>query len=341
MSHTRILIVEDDATDRLLERRALLAEFPDAEIVEVADRDGLTSAVGATPFTAAITDYRLRFSDGLEVLARLQRAMPDVPVVMFTNTGSEEVAAAALRAGASDYIIKAHGQYTRMAHAVRRAVAHANVKAREREAAAREHEARRAAEEANRVKDQFLATVSHELRTPLNAIAGWVQILKSKGDDREALGRGLDSLERNTVLLQRIVEDLLDVSRIVSGQLTLRVRPTDVCEVVRNVIAAVHPAAAAKQLHITVDCPEPLAPASADPDRVHQIVWNLLSNGVKFTPRDGRINIALLMKAGQVELVVRDTGRGIDPVFLPRVFDRFSQQDGPTRTHAGMGLGLE
>jgi signal transduction histidine kinase len=162
---------------------------------------------------------------------------------MFTNTGSEEVAAAGLRGGLADYIVKGAGHYTRLAHAVRRAIDHAAAKRRERELLAREQEARRIAEEANRVKDDFLATVSHELRTPLNAIGGWLQIIRARPDDASAVRRGIDVMERNARVLLRLVEDLLDMSRIIAGKMTLSVTPTDVCDIVDTVVVTLQPAA--------------------------------------------------------------------------------------------------
>jgi signal transduction histidine kinase len=337
----RILVVDDNAADRMLIRRALVAQFESPDVIDAADQHALDEALASGPFDAVITDYRLRWNDGLRVLAVVHAGMPDVPVIMFTNTGNEEVAAAGLRGGLADYIVKAAGHYTRLAHAVRRAMEHADAKQREGELLAREQEARRSAEEANRLKDEFLATVSHELRTPLNAIAGWLQILKAKPGDAVVARRGIDVMERNARLLLRIVEDLLDMSRIIAGKLTVTVNPTDVCEVIETVVVALQPACAARRIEVITTCREPVPPVMADRDRLQQIVWNLLSNAVKFTPELGRVDIVVESAAPVVRLTVRDTGKGITPEFLPHVFDRFTQQEsGSTRPHAGMGLGL-
>ena len=339
--HARILVVDDNSTDRVLVRRALVAEFGAPDVTDVGDQHGLDHALAGGLFDAVVTDYRLRWNDGLQVLALIHARTPEVPVIMFTSIGNEEVAAAGLRGGLADYIVKAAGHYTRLAHAVRRAMEHAEAKRRERELLAREQEARRAAEEANRLKDEFLATVSHELRTPLNAIAGWLQILKAKPRDAVVARRGIDVMERNARLLLRIVEDLLDMSRIIAGKLTVTVSPTDVCEVIETVVVALQPGCAAKRIEMTTTCREPVAPVMADRDRLQQIVWNLLSNAVKFTPELGRVDITVENVAPMVRLTVRDTGKGISPEFLPHVFDRFTQQEGgSTRPHAGMGLGL-
>ena len=337
---TRVLVIDDRAQDRFLARRALTAEFPDLDVIEVRDQDELDEALARADADVIVTDYQLRWTDGLQVLAAVREKDLDVPVVMFTHTGSEEVAAAGLRAGLADYIIKSPMHYRRLGHAVRIALQNAAAARNERIARARERDALRTAEEALRLKDEFLATLSHELRTPLNAISGWLQIVRSQPDP-DRLERGLVAIERNTAVLTRLIADLVDVSRVVTGTLTLNVRPTDVRQVVDAALDSVRPAVLAKRLEVQIVDRSAGEPAAADPDRLQQIVWNLLSNAVKFTPAGGRITIALERADSMIELVVADTGRGIRPEFLSRVFDRFSQQDaGMTREHGGMGLGL-
>jgi PAS domain S-box-containing protein len=211
---------------------------------------------------------------------------------------------------------------------------------RERDARERETAALRTAEEALRLKDEFLATLSHELRTPLTAIAGWLQILELNRDHGR-LERGLDAIHRNTTLLTRLIGDLVDVSRIVTGTLTLQVQPTDVARVVEAAVDSVRQEVQIKQLQLSLAAAPDLEPIAADPDRLQQVVRNLLTNAVKFTPPGGRISIAARRQGSMIELSVSDTGTGIRPEFLPHVFDRFSQQDGgKTRQHGGMGLGL-
>jgi PAS domain S-box-containing protein len=211
---------------------------------------------------------------------------------------------------------------------------------RERDARERETAALRTAEEALRLKDEFLATLSHELRTPLTAISGWLQILE-RNRDAVRLDRGLDAIQRNSTLLARLIGDLVDVSRIVTGTLTLRVQPTDVDRVVDAAIDSVRNEIHIKQLQVAVAAAPDLEPIAADPDRLQQVVRNLLSNAIKFTPAGGRIAIGARREGTMVELTVADTGSGIRAEFLPHVFDRFSQQDGgKTRQHGGMGLGL-
>ena len=211
---------------------------------------------------------------------------------------------------------------------------------RERDARERETAALRTAEEALRLKDEFLATLSHELRTPLTAISGWLQILEVNRDQGR-LERALDAIQRNTTLLTRLIGDLVDVSRIVTGTLTLQVQPTDVARVVDAALDSVRQEVQAKALQVTIAVAPELEPIAADPDRLQQVVRNLLSNAVKFTSPGGRISIAAQRKGAMMELSVADTGSGIRPEFLPHVFDRFSQQDGgKARQHGGMGLGL-
>ncbi|HKI02399.1 MAG TPA: ATP-binding protein [Thermoanaerobaculia bacterium] len=202
-------------------------------------------------------------------------------------------------------------------------------------------EAREEAEAANRSKDEFLATVSHELRTPLNAILGWGQLLLSDGNDPEKGRRGLETIVRNARLQGQLIDDLLDVSRIISGQMRLDVRPLELVPVIDAAIEAVRPAAEARQIRLRRVL-DPLAgPVAGDPARLQQVVWNLLSNAVKFTPKGGRMEVRLERVNSHVEIIVADNGAGISPDFLPQVFERFRQRDASTtRRHSGLGLGL-
>ena len=337
---TRLLVIDDRPQDRFLAKRALAAEFPDLILTEAGDRTDLEAALESCAYDAIVTDYQLRWSDGLQILEEIRRNGLDTPVVMFTHTGSEEVAAAGLRAGLADYIIKTPTHYSRLAHAVRIAIQNATTARNERDARTREQEALRTAEEAIRLKDEFLATLSHELRTPLNAISGWLQVIKSQPVP-DSMSRGLAAIERNTGLLARLISDLVDVSRIVSGTLTLQLQPADVRKVIEAVVDSVRPVVQTKRLSVRIDTPPGLEPVAVDPDRFQQMIWNLLSNAVKFTPPEGRISIKAEQVDAMVELSVRDSGPGIRAEFLPRVFDRFSQQDaGLARQHGGLGLGL-
>ena len=198
------------------------------------------------------------------------------------------------------------------------------------------------AELANRLKDEFLATLSHELRTPLNAVLGWAHMLRSGNLRPDVTERALASLERNAMAQAQLVEDLLDVSRIISGKLQMRSDAVDLAVVVKEAVETVRPAAVSKRvtLRTTTDSRRRLL-VTGDADRLRQIVWNLLSNAVKFTPSGGRVHVALARNGSEASIAVKDSGQGIDPEFLPFVFERFRQADGTaTRRHGGLGLGL-
>jgi PAS domain S-box-containing protein len=215
---------------------------------------------------------------------------------------------------------------------------------REQELRAEAETAQARAEAASRAKDEFLATVSHELRNPLNAILGWSRVLLEEGDEevpRERIRKGLEVIARNAKAQVQLVEDILEVSRIVSGKLRLTTGPTDVRTVVEASLDTVRSAAQAKGVVLEMRIEQDIGTIVADEDRMQQILWNLLSNAVKFTPRGGSVTLDAQREADAVVLAVRDTGEGIDPAFLPFVFDRFRQADGSTtRLHGGLGLGL-
>jgi signal transduction histidine kinase/ActR/RegA family two-component response regulator len=194
--------------------------------------------------------------------------------------------------------------------------------------------------DANRLKDEFLATLSHELRTPLNAVLGWTRVLRATSVSPATQARALESIERNARAQARLIEDLLEVSRIVTGKLRLQVRPTDLAAIVDSAVEVVQPAAAAKRITLVSEVAVRPAMTSGDPDRLQQVVWNLLSNAVKFTPAGGEIVVGLRREQGFV-LTVTDNGIGLDPSFVPHVFEPFRQADGSaSREHGGLGLGL-
>jgi PAS domain S-box-containing protein len=199
----------------------------------------------------------------------------------------------------------------------------------------------REAQEASRVKDEFLATLSHELRTPLNAMLGWAHLLRSGRLDPETSRRAVETIERSTRLQARLIEDLLDVSRIVTGKLRLESAPVDLPAVITAAVEVIRPAADAKSIRIDTDLDPQIGPVVGDAGRLQQVVWNLLSNAVKFTPRGGLVEVILERAGSEADISVRDTGRGIPPEFLPQVFERFRQVDSSTtRAYGGLGLGL-
>jgi PAS domain S-box-containing protein len=204
----------------------------------------------------------------------------------------------------------------------------------------REQAARAEAESANRAKDEFLATVSHELRTPLNSILGWAHILRRGQIEAEAAERALETIERNAKAQAQLVEDILDVSRIVTGKLRLELRPVEVAPIIEAAVESVRPAADAKAIRIEIKSAGS-AVVSGDSDRLRQVVWNLLSNAVKFTPEGGHILVSMSRSVSHAEVEVADTGQGMSRDFLPYVFERFRQADSSTtRKHGGLGLGL-
>ncbi|MCA1577946.1 MAG: response regulator [Acidobacteria bacterium] len=205
----------------------------------------------------------------------------------------------------------------------------------------RAERARNDAEAANRIKDEFLATLSHELRTPLTSLLGWSSVLREAKHDERVLTQGLEAIDRNARVQAQLIDDLLDVSRIVSGKLNLDVRPLDICAITRAAINVVQPAAQAKGITLDYWAQPGLGAISADSARLQQIIWNLLSNAVKFTPHGGKISVRVERDGPNAKVTVSDTGQGIEREFLPRVFDRFRQADSSTtRSFGGLGLGL-
>ena len=195
--------------------------------------------------------------------------------------------------------------------------------------------------EANRLKDEFLATLSHELRTPLNAILGWTKLLRSNAVPPGSQDRALEKVERNAAAQARLVDDLLEISRITTGKLRLDVRPFDLVSLANIAVDSIRPTAEARGVTIERRFDAAALPTGGDPDRLQQVIWNLLSNAVKFTPAGGIVTIALRRRADLDEITVSDTGIGIEPSFLPNVFETFRQADASsTRAHGGLGLGL-
>jgi PAS domain S-box-containing protein len=201
--------------------------------------------------------------------------------------------------------------------------------------------ARGLAEEAVRVKDEFIATLSHEMRTPLNAVIGWTQILRSGSLKPERMARALEVIERNSMAQIRLIDDMLDTARVMSGKLRLESQPVDLARIAFAAVDVVSPTAAAKDVTIQSNLQSPVMPMMGDPDRLQQIVWNLLANAIKFTPAGGSVTIGIEQRGALLTLTVADSGEGISPEFLPHLFERFQQADRLAhRRHAGLGLGL-
>ncbi len=206
---------------------------------------------------------------------------------------------------------------------------------------ARERKARQEAEAASQAKDEFLAVVSHELRTPLNTLRLWAGVLRNGPRDAQTIARAVDTIDRSAILQARLIEDLLDVSRIVSGRFRLAIERVDPAAIIEAAIETVRAAAGNRTITLTAALDPAAGPVLGDATRLQQVVWNLLSNAVRFTPAGGRVTVVLRRAGAEAEVTVTDTGRGMAPALLPRVFDRFRQgESGTMRSHGGLGLGL-
>jgi CheY-like chemotaxis protein len=206
---------------------------------------------------------------------------------------------------------------------------------------ARERKARQEAEAASQAKDEFLAVVSHELRTPLNTVRLWAGVLRDGPRDAQTIARAVDTIDRSAILQARLIEDLLDVSRIVSGRFRLAIERMDLAAIIGPAVETVRAAAENRAITVTTALDPATGPVLGDATRLQQVVWNLLSNAVRFTPAGGRVTVGLRRVGPEAELTVADTGRGMAPGLLPRVFDRFRQgESGTMRSHGGLGLGL-
>jgi signal transduction histidine kinase len=247
-------------------------------------------------------------------------------------------------AGADDYLVKpfsARELLARVESHIKLQRERQNSEEKLKQLMLLEQKARASAEVANRVKDEFLAMLSHELRTPLNAIVGWTHLLKSgtlRDSDR---ARGIDVIDRNASAQRAIIDELLDVSRIITGKLKLDATPIDPVGVLEAAVDAIRPAALAKEIRINVSVERNYGLVVGEAVRLQQVIWNLLSNSVKFTPKNGRIDVELKVLGRHFAITVSDTGEGIPPDFLPYIFDRFRQADSTSRRkHGGLGVGL-
>jgi signal transduction histidine kinase len=336
-----ILLVDDDEVDRLAIRRALRACGMDIRVDEASDAAEALNTVSKGAPDCILLDYRLPGHDGIDILRSLRERSPDAPVVILTGHGDERTAVELMKAGASDYIAKSELTPERLLQSVRSAMKRQWLEKERERLLVRERDARQEAESANRAKDQFLAILSHELRTPLNAIMGWVRILRTKEIDSETAARGMEVIERNVRVQAKLIEDLLDVSRIISDKLHLDIRPVEPASVCTNALETVRLAAQAKDIRIEEVLDASAGPILGDPDRLQQVVTNLLTNAIKFTPAGGNVRLQLRGVDSGVEIEVTDSGCGISAEFLPRVFEAFAQaRDVAKGANGGLGLGL-
>ncbi len=309
-------------------------------------------------YDLVLTDLHMDGGDGISVLAEIQQRAPLTISIVLTGFASVETAIAALRSGAYDYLVKPCNVED-LKHTVRRGVEHRRLMLREREARARLEDLNRELQqrveertielvrrneelaEANRAKDVFLATLSHELRTPLTPVLGWINLLKTGTLDEASVAQALDTIERNARLQARLVDDLLDISRIVAGKLHFEREPVDLNAVVESAVNTMRGQASLRGVELDAALASAPVVVQGSPVRLEQIVLNLLSNAIKFTEAGGRVEVRVGQSSGEASVMVEDTGLGIAPEFLPHVFDRFRQADGSTtRQHGGLGLGL-
>jgi len=341
----RFVILEDDDLDaQLVQEHVRDAGFT-VSWARVRNESEFRAALLERNADLIISDFLLPGYGGLGALELAHALAPGIPFLFVSGAIGEERATETLRRGATDYVLKDRMQ--RLALAIERALELASERRRRERAEAErdrllasERHARELAETANRLKDDFLATASHELRTPLNAILGWAKLLRSGESNPDLLSRGLATIERNAIVQARLIEDILDISRIVTGKVQLRPAPTSVSAFVHAAVDALRPAATAKQIELSLDA-ERAGEIEGDAERLQQVVWNLVSNAVKFTPSGGQVKISAQRTPQRLTLSVRDSGQGLDPSAVSRVFERFWQADSSsTRRHGGLGLGL-
>ncbi|HET8674989.1 MAG TPA: response regulator [Blastocatellia bacterium] len=352
----RLLVVDDEESVALTVSEVLRLEGYEVEMV-LSGEEAIARLQGLQ-YDLVLTDLHMEGGDGISVLAEVRRTTPLTIAIVLTGFASLESAIAAMRQGAYDYLIKPC-IIDDLKHTIQRGLEHRRLMMAEQEARSnleqlnRELEHRvdertselqqvnEELERANHAKDVFFATLSHELRTPLTPILGWAKLMRSAKADAPLIAQGLDAIERNARLQTRLIDDLLDVSRIVSGKLHIDKEPTDLRAIVEAAIDTVREKAKTGGVELAVDLPAAPLIVQGSPVRLQQIIWNFLSNAVKFTDKGGRVNIELGRRGGDAYIVVTDSGVGIESDFLPLVFRPFSQADGSlTRQQGGLGLGL-
>jgi len=356
LKEARLLVVDDEESLRIT--TAAIFEKEGYIVDTASSGDEAVDLLTKADYDLVLTDLHMEGGDGLSVLSQIRRNAPLTISVVLTGFASVESAIAALQEGAYDYLIKPC-DIESMKHTIRRGVEHRRLMLAEQKARTdleqlnldleqriedRTAELKRLnAElaEANRAKDVFLATLSHELRTPLTPVVGWIKLLRSGTLDDKSVSQALDAIERNAWLQSRLIDDLLDTSRIATGKLHFEPKATDLNVAVKAAIDTVRTSAASRNIELIISLwPDNLI-VLGEPVRLQQIAWNIVSNAIKFTDPGGKVNVTTRANGSQAYLEVVDTGVGIEPDFLPHVFDRFRQADGSTsRRHGGLGLGL-
>jgi signal transduction histidine kinase len=352
----RVLIIDDEESLRIT--TAAILEQEGYQVETAASGDEAIALLEGSEFDLILTDLHMEGGDGLSVLTEIKRRAPLTISVVLTGFASVESAIAALQKGAYDFLVKPC-DIEEMKHTIKRGIEHRRLMLAEAEARANlerlNRDLERRVEErtaeltglnedlaaANRAKDIFLATLSHELRTPLTPVLGWINLLKTGNLDEKAVTQALDTIERNALLQSRLIDDLLDISRIATGKLRFEPQPIDLNTIVKAAVETVNASASARNIALELSLSEKPPIVMGEPERLQQIILNLLSNAIKFTEPGGRVALYTEMDGQEARLRVEDTGSGIAPDFLPHVFDRFRQADGSTtRRYGGLGLGL-
>lgn len=355
-NHARLMVVDDEESLRITTAAILEKEGYTVDVASSGNE--AVGLLAGADYDLVLTDLHMEGGEGLMVLNEIRRTAPLTISVVLTGFASVESAIAALQEGAYDYLVKPCDIET-MKHTIRRGVEHRRLMLAEQKARAdleqlnldlEKRIAERTAEltrlnvelaDANRAKDVFLATLSHELRTPLTPVVGWIKLLRSGNLDNKSIAQALDAIERNAWLQARLIDDLLDTSRIATGKLQFEPRPTDLNSTVKAALETVRAMAAARNIDLSVTLTPAILVVMGEPIRLQQIAWNLISNAIKFTDPGGKVMVTTETEGREACLSIADTGVGISPDFLPHVFDRFRQADGSTsRRHGGLGLGL-
>jgi signal transduction histidine kinase len=336
-----VLVVDDNETGRYGKCRVLRQNG--FEVIEAADGTNALRLVTERKPRLVLLDVKLPDIDGWEVCRRI-KANPGTESVLVLQMSAtfvrEDDTVRSLEGGADGCLTEPCDPLVLVA-TIRALLRARRAEDALREALAREQGLRSAAEAANRAKDDFLATLSHELRSPLGAILTWASLLRTGRLDERRTKQAVEAIERNTRLQVRLIEDLLDVSRIISGKMRLEFALVDLGTVVEAALDSVRGVASAKGIRIESTVDPSLGPVSGDAARLQQVLWNLLSNALKFTPKAGRVEIRLTGVDSVAQIEVTDTGSGIDATVLPHIFERFRQADSSTtRAEGGLGLGL-
>src|SRR5690242_2360367 len=356
LDNARLLVVDDEENLRIT--TAAILEKEGYTVDTASSGNEAIALLERADYDLVLTDLHMEAGEGLAVLNEIRRNAPLTISVVLTGFASVESAIAALQEGAYDYLVKPC-DIESMKHTIRRGVEHRRLMLAEQKARTdlqqlnldlEQRIEERTAEltrlnaelaDANRAKDVFLATLSHELRTPLTPVVGWIKLLRSGTLDEKSVAQALDAIERNAWLQARLIDDLLDTSRIATGKLQFEPRPTDLNVTVKAALETVRSLAASRNIDLDVNLSPETLVVMGEPVRLQQIAWNLLSNAIKFTEPGGKVTVTTESNGLEARVRVDDSGIGISPDFLPHVFDRFRQADGSTsRRHGGLGLGL-